>query len=165
MKKRYQRNGGTLVKMYSDELASLINSNKHIKASFDGIFSVNNIPHSIEKKKFVIINTAPSSHDGLHWVLLLRSSQKKYEYFDSLGADLKFMKENLPIDGTVYYFASQLQSNDSKACGLFVVYFIYERIYNMDLSFKNVVNSIFTLNHKSNEDRVVKFFRRQEELT
>lgn len=119
---KYQTNGGTLVihNMYTSELQRLLKSNVHISKCFKGIYSSDNVPAQIGIQKFVVINTAPKHHEGIHWVVLFRVSRDVYEYFDSLGAKVDFMKKILNIDGTVEYSTAKLQSDSSESCGLFV---------------------------------------------
>lgn len=106
--------------MYSDQLKLLLDSNRHIKSRCKGIFSADTIPKRIAVQKFVVFNTAPKGHRGQHWVALFRIDKDTYEYFDSLGAKLDFMRSVLSVNGTVQFNETQLQGQTSDSCGIFV---------------------------------------------
>ena len=94
---------------------------------------------------------------GIHWVALFRVEKCTYEYFDSLGSDITFMKNVLKLNGTVEYTTSQLQSDDSESCGMFVVYYLLQRVYNFDLNYQELLNSLFSENCSENQKTIESF--------
>jgi hypothetical protein len=49
------------------------------------------------------------------------------------------------------------QSKNTDSCGLFTLYFIFERLHNFDMSFDDILEDIFEINVDSNESKVIKF--------
>jgi hypothetical protein len=49
------------------------------------------------------------------------------------------------------------QSDNSESCGLFVLYFLFERVHNFDLTFKVLLEDIFEENTSLNELKVIEF--------
>ena len=52
---------------------------------------------------------------------------------------------------------NRFQSYRSDTCGEFCLYFLVERVLNDDIEFEDLLKEIFTVNLKTNEDRVQKF--------
>ena len=50
-----------------------------------------------------------------------------------------------------------MQQENSDSCGLFVVYYIWQRMYNLDLSFDEILEQSFTIEQESNEENVKQF--------
>ena len=53
---------------------------------------------------------------------------------------------------------TQVQPNDSISCGEFAVYFLFERLHNLDFSFHELVNELFVEDLTKNEEKVKSFF-------
>lgn len=82
-----------------------------------------------------------------------------YEVFDSLGCKLSFIQEKLPCFApTVYYNSTQYQSEDSVLCGKFSVTFLLFRLLNTDMTFHEVVDSLFSPVDYSKNDEIVEAF-------
>ena len=84
------------------------------------------------------------------------------EVFDSLGVNeekLNNIKQYFKFRGikTLEYNESKFQSETSESCGLFVIYFLIERLYNLDLTFDDILEDIFDINSALNEDKVIRF--------
>jgi hypothetical protein len=58
---------------------------------------------------------------------------------------------------TLEFNETAFQSDNSDSCGLFVLYFIFERLHNFDLTFKTLLEEIFEESISINEERVAKF--------
>lgn len=115
--------------MNSKELTKYIHSDGNIKRCFSGIYASDNLPQVLEVDKFIIMNTAPANHPGLHWIVIYRYDSYTLEVFDSLGCNMNFIKQNVPYkDSIVDYNDSQLQSQDSTTCGLFCLVYIFDRV-------------------------------------
>ena len=84
------------------------------------------------------------------------------EIFDSLAIDdikLKVLKENLKFKGiqNIHINETAVQKDNSDSCGLFVVYYIWHRMYNLDLSYEEILEQSFTTDKECNEETVKLF--------
>lgn len=84
------------------------------------------------------------------------------ECFDSLGVNenkltnLKIyckLKQISKID----YNETAFQKEDSESCGLFVIYYIFKRMFNLDLEFEEILDDIFEVDTNLNELNVLTF--------
>lgn len=145
--------------MFSNEFESYFD--QPLKPYFDGVCSFDNIPSFLKVDHFIICNTADSASKGEHWFALYKSSLGVLECFDSLGVNEIKRKKllHLKIRGVrqIKFNTTAVQSQDSTKCGHFCVFFIYQRLFNKDLCFCELMNSIYTLNTKLNEENVLKF--------
>lgn len=144
--------------MQSSEFLSIIDKFPSIKAYFLGVFSFNKIPKQIKNKHFLVANTQDDSMPGQHWFCIIKKSHKNYEYFDSLGVnDEKIEKLMIshvfPIKSVVKSNNTPVQLKTSTSCGLFVLYFLIERMHNLDLSFDYLLNEIFDIDCEENEEK------------
>lgn len=84
------------------------------------------------------------------------------EVFDSLGCDPNFIKSSLPkYCKFVEYNSSAVQSKTSKLCGEFCLFFIQNRLLNLDLHFEEVCNLLFCDNCEKNEKSVIDFIHNE----
>lgn len=148
--------------MQSIELEDIIKKFPSISNIFKGVFSINKAPKRIKSKCFYILNTEIDSNPGKHWFCIVKVAPSKYEYFDSLGVnDEKIHHLNkyhvFPKHSKVLYNETQFQDNTTSTCGLFVLYFLIHRLHNLDLSFLNLLEEIFTVDCKTNETLVETF--------
>ena len=94
-----------------------------------------------------------------HLLTLFRTT---LEIFDSLGVDntkLDTLKKYLKFKGikNIHINETAVQQENSDSCGLFVVYYIWQRMYNLDLSFDEILEQSFTIEKESNEENVKQF--------
>ena len=88
--------------------------------------------------------------------------------FDSLSVDADKLN-NLKIYGklkgikTIKYNESSFQTDNSDSCGLFVIYFIWQRMFNLDLNFDQILEEIFVADNDLNELKVKEFCQNLEE--
>ena len=76
----------------------------------------------------------------------------------SLGVKEEYIKKNIPkYADRVTGNETQLQPNDSKKCGFFCCFFIIHRLLNLDISFDELCNSIFSSNEQENDKQVEEF--------
>ena len=132
-----------------------------IKKHFIGVFSIDTLPRNIKFRKFCICNTDFQSGNGKHWICFVKTSKNCIELFDSLGVDeerkqliTKFAQFNTQ---EIIFNETQFQSNTSSTCGLFVLYFLFERFFNLDITFENLLIDIFDTNQPKNEEKVIQF--------
>ena len=133
------------------------------KKQFSGIFAIDTLPKSLKLRKFCICNTDFSSGTGKHWFVLLRSSRATLECFDSLGITIEkttVLKKYCELKGIseIIYNETQFQDDLSNTCGLFVIYFIFERMHNLDMTFHDLLEEIFDgENQTINEEKIRSF--------
>jgi len=148
--------------MLSTEFSNLFNTN--LQKLFKGVFSFDSIPKSLKVGHFLVCNTANSDSSGEHWFTIYRPHLDVLEIFDSLGvteAKLQRLLPHVKYRGIkkIKFNKTQIQSDDSQTCGHHCVYFIYERLYNQDQTFKELLSSIYSENVRANENLVSEFFK------
>lgn len=161
----FQGLGGILDprQMQGQEILNELFKFNSIKQFCKGIVSIDTIPRRFKNKEFVVINTEPSSEQGQHWFCLLKVKTNQYEIFDSLGFDeqkINLFKQYVKFPNCTFKFNStRVQSPSSQSCGLFVIYFIVQRLHNFDLKFEDLLNDVFSDNTEFNENSVTDFFK------
>ena len=135
-----------------------------LKPHYLGIFAIDTLPKFIKLRQFLICNTDESTGSGLHWFSLLRNAKDTVECFDSLGVTTTKQETlrrycnfrgitNLEFNENIF------QSVNSNSCGQFTLYYIIQRMHNLDLSFEELLEEIFDdKDHKLNEEKVLKFY-------
>ena len=135
-----------------------------LKNHFAGIFPIDKLPKSIKVRHFCICNTDKSSGSGRHWFCLLKTSKSCLECFDSLGIDSnkqKVLEIVCKFRGikTLQYNETPFQSPNSNTCGLFTLYFIIERMHNLDMEFSDLLYELFDADdQESNEKKIQHFY-------
>ena len=151
--------------MQAVEFDQYFNYYPFLKNQFVGVFAIDKLPKSLKIKKFCICNTDFSSGTGKHWFVLIRTSKNIVECFDSLGVS---SEKRLLIEkychfrgiSELLYNETQFQQSDTNTCGLFCLYYIFERMHNLDLSFNELLEEIFDGQNKVlNETSVNEFCR------
>lgn len=96
-------------------------------------------------------------NEGLHWFVISKIGNI-IELFDSLGSSEVFL-EKIPKYKCVAVELNEtaVQGRESKQCGEFSLYFLHNRFYNLDISFDDLVNWIFSSNPAKNETLVLDF--------
>ena len=146
--------------MNARRLRRILQSDRHLSSRVVGIFAVDTLQKcKLGPGQGVIVNTDVWKGRGIHWVVLYRSAQGNYEFFDSFGRPPQYYDERFktflqrdlrdPIHNSM-----PLQDNDSDLCGAYVVYFLYFR--SRGLTMKNII-SHFSSNSRLN-DKLVKAF-------
>ena len=134
--------------MQATEFSKYFQNYPLLNRQFAGVFAIDTLPKSLKLRKFCICNTDVSSGIGKHWFVLLRSSKTTLECFDSLGITAEktlVLKKYCELKGIseIVYNETQFQDNLSNTCGLFVIYFIFERMHNLDMTFPDLLEEIF----------------------
>lgn len=150
--------------MLSSEIGNIFKSFPQINKLFLGCFSADTLPQLLRVNHFCIANTDHSTGLGKHWYIIFRPSNTTIEVFDSLGIDehkKTFLESNLKIKNVqkIVFNLTQFQLEISETCGNFAVYFIVNRLHNLDHSFKSLLEEIFDENKDKNEELVKKFFQ------
>ena len=97
--------------------------------------------------------------EGKHWFFLYKSHEEIFELFDSLGVDEDYIRTFLPYNAIYEFNSFPVQCDDSELCGRFVLYYLIWRFYNLDGEYEDVINELFTVDCKENEDIVNKFIK------
>lgn len=142
--------------MQGNELSNFIAKFSTLDAYFKGVFSINTMPKSLNKRQFFFTNIDLNSGTGSHWICVIKNDNNELELFDSLGnTDVKiewFLKHcEIKPKHQLNYNLTPVQNILSNACGKFVLYFAIKRLFNIDLSFSKLINDIFDEDTNENE--------------
>lgn len=151
--------------MISSDFIKVLTQYPNVLKFFDGIYATNTLPSKPMKvNHFLICNTDLASGPGKHWFCIIRTTKDILECFDSLGIDnekknflFHHYKQTRAIK-EVKINVDRVQSLNSDTCGQFVLFFIFERLHNRDLSFDDLFNECFSVNIEANEQIITKFF-------
>jgi len=148
--------------MLSTEFNDIFQTFPNFRDYYVGNFSADNLPKKLKTFEFAIINTDISANKGLHWYAAFKSS-KTLEVFDSLGIDESkklFLRNNLRLPGIkeIIFNSTQFQKNDTNSCGKYVLYFLINRLHNIDHSFGEILEEIFVPDLDKNEKKVQDFY-------
>ena len=134
-----------------------------LKKHCAGIFAIDTLPKSIKFRHFYICNTDVSTGIGRHWFCLIQNSSSSIECFDSLG--INDNKKNILEKYCRFkniceleFNVTQFQESDSSTCGLFTLYFIIERMHNLDMTFDELLEEIFDPEDRRKNENNVKLF-------
>ena len=132
-----------------------------LKKHFVGVFAIDTIPTTLKNRQFCICNTDKSDGNGIHWFCFVRIS-KTIECFDSLGINPQkknILEQKCQFKNVtnIHFNQTVFQKNDTNSCGLFTIYFIIERMFNLDLEFEELLEEIFSEDLDTNEREVQKF--------
>ena len=122
---------------------------------FNGVFSRDNLPHSIKNGAYVI-NLDEYYDIGTHWVALYVNN-KTVTYFDSFGGEhipkeiMKFIARK-KIIANIY----RIQAYDSIMCSYFCIGFI-NFMFN-GKSLKDYTGLFSPNDLKKNDDKILKYF-------
>jgi hypothetical protein len=149
--------------MLGSEISQFIKAHDDIRAFFLGVFAIDSIPKSIKKDHICIVNTSKATEPGTHWICVA-SFDNQLQVFDSLGTSSDYIKQTLHFKKfkTFKYNDTPLQSKESVLCGQFCCYYVFCRLLNKDLSFVDLLNSIFTSDVERNEQIIKRFYEHME---
>ena len=82
--------------------------------------------------------------------------------FDSLGSSKAFVEKNIPFKVVVDFNTDPVQAPYSSSCGEFCIFFISQRLLNLDLFYSDFLHAIFSSDLSINEQRVKDFFDQHE---
>ena len=148
--------------MQSSEFEDYFVAYPLLKKHFKGTFSIDTLPKTLKYLDFCVCNTDISTGAGIHWFFIFKSSKNSIEVFDSLGIDSnkqQTIENNFKFRGikSIQFNESIFQNQHSNTCGLFVIYFIWQRMFNLDFSFDDLLEHIFDISPDLNEIKVTKF--------
>ncbi len=76
-----------------------------------------------------------------------------------MGVSFDYIKTNLPFHGVYEFNSFPVQCNNTYLCGGFVIFFLVERYFNLDLEFEECLNDIFGPDCNVNEKKVSDFLK------
>ena len=126
---------------------------------FKGVFSIDTMPQRLKNKCFFVTNLSRHHLPGTHWIAFL-CLHNNLEIFCSLGntwetilPHLKFKKQF-----TIYYNQTPFQSASSTKCGKYVIYFLIERHFNINMSLTDLLEDLFVTDNLNKNDEIVDSF-------
>jgi len=142
------------------EINLIINKDPVLSKIYLGTFACDQLPESVYNYPCsMIVNTDPSFKSGEHWVAIYFDQEHCCEYFDSFGllpyipSIVNFIKNNSTSLSSYNYF--HLQSVYSSVCGLYCIYFLYQRCRK--ISFNEVLKLFSFRDHKLNDAIICNF--------
>lgn len=149
--------------MFSNDFTQYFESDKYLSKSFRGVFSIDQIPKTIKVGQFYICNTATSDSVGEHWFVVYRPVSYLLECFDSLSTspDKTFeLAKHLRFRGIskVKFNSTKVQADHTDSCGQHCIFFVFQRLYNNDLRYKELLNEIYYADNLEKNERNVKLF-------
>lgn len=144
--------------MNSLELKIFMETNRHTKPHFLGIFSCDTLPRKRVQTRpaLIICNTDEHYKPGQHWIAIYLLDENTIEYFDSFGMYPSNLYINLFIRENCNVMVSNntiIQGLFSKYCGHYCALFLYCRCRG--ISMKNFL-SIFEYPDLMKNDEIVR---------
>ncbi len=81
------------------------------------------------------------------------------EVFDALSTSEGYLRKHFSYNGVYQYNSVPVQCTSSSKCGQFTLYFLINRLYNLDLELVDLINDIFVIDCEQNEEIVMQFFQ------
>lgn len=149
--------------MQSNEFQKYFDQFPFLVTRFKGIFSIDTLPKILKLHNFCICNTDKSTGVGIHWISFFRWSKSLVLCFDSLKIDenkkaLLIQYCNFHGVKEILFNETEFQLKDTDTCGLYNVYFLINCCYNLDLSFVELLESIFIPNNNQENEKLVDDF-------
>lgn len=137
---------------------------KYIGPSFIGVYSRNTLPNFNHKNLPIslIVNTDSNNLPGVHWIAIIIHRNHFAEVFDSFGNfPNSFFVNWLNFNCLGWTYNKYIVQNPfSLSCGLFCMYFLYQRSHMHILNFNNFIIHVFNIiNYVENEQHINNFFK------
>ena len=127
-----------------------------------GIFPYKKVPKTLKCNQFVVLHRYIKKTG--HWFCLVKTFDNEVEIFDSVVCPQsvkKFIAQRLQCSVTSN--STRLQGKTSQSCGLFCIYYAFNRIFNLDLLANDFIADFFSATYKENE-RFLKEFAKDYSL-
>ncbi|MBM3939262.1 MAG: hypothetical protein FJ333_11510 [Sphingomonadales bacterium] len=149
--------------MLSIDFAKYFNCDQYLTKCFQGVHAFDQIPKSLKVGQFYICNTETSNDQGKHWFVVCRPQKSILECFDSLGTssnDTNQLAKHLKFRGInkIKFNSTKLQADGTESCGYHCIYFVYQRLYNNDLQYKELLNEVYSPTDQQANERIVTDF-------
>ena len=142
--------------MKAYELTNFLDNLPIKKNCLQGIVNISNLPEKVGINRFLIVYLPVTETHG-HWITLHRH-RHFIEIFDSLVLS-EFQSDKISKHfniGTLKNFHAY-QPKESILCGVFCMFYIYNRYFNSDLTFGDFLQEFFSLTKEENEKTIVNF--------
>ena len=111
------------------------------------------------KPRFWIVNTAPISHKGKHWIVIYIPKDGPSEFFDSLGRHPSFYNHHFTnfmsqCSSDYIHNTYRIQGYHDGTCGQYCLYYVYQRCRGNSM---NAIMNRFTIDHHFNDILVDQF--------
>lgn len=90
---------------------------------------------------------------------MLRVAPGELEVFDSLATNAEFIKKTIPYQGKCVFNTQPVQEKRTFTCGPFCLYFLVNRLTNLDLEFSEFLDEFFEESRPENEKIVASFMK------
>lgn len=124
------------------DLKTLVASSCPKDQMIKGVFSIDLLKGMrLKQDEILLLNTGRSSGPGEHWICVQLVGQN-LEVFDSEGLSIDFAILHLSHLGGKYivYLDERVMPIGARLCGPFVAFFLSNRAYNLDESYKEVID-------------------------
>jgi hypothetical protein len=158
--------------MFANQITAALKLDKLTRKSFVGVFSCDKLDH-VElinnEEACIVVNTAPSNHSGLHWILLYKlESGENLVFFDSLAKlpqDYGSCLENIVKHVSCFTkrpnnytcLNKVLQSGESAICGVYCIYAAHQLCRGKSIS---MIQNKFSDNKNSNDKLICDWHRK-----
>lgn len=159
--------------MNGKQIFDILSNTYETQQFFINVFAMDNIrlpPVNVFKQYFLIINTAPTSHVGKHWVAIFKPNVGKCMFIDSLGhvprtypkpivqALTAISRETLfPNEFDKLHF--RLQSYNSDLCGVYCIFIVYYLCTGVSLL--NIMSWFKQYHTMSNDALILQWFKKK----
>lgn len=142
--------------MNTTQLLCALEHDSYLKHHTIGVYAINQIPSLKHDILSFVINSAPSSNPGIHWVALCKN-MNCIEIFDSYGKHpYTYFSPNLIKQfDSVKYQTNQFQQNHTDYCGFYCLFFVHMKAKGW--SMEKICN-LFDIKDKLYNDTLVKQF-------
>lgn len=141
------------------ERAIVRHGDRRVQMAFQGIFPLDRLPHlDMRGPLFLILNTDVENLPGRHWKAIFIDENNYGEVFDSLALPLSDRLIRFMNNHTTKWTrnTTMLQHPLSAQCGIYVLYFVTQRLYADSLS---DLISIFSPSLLENERLMYQFYK------
>jgi len=133
--------------MYTNQLVSIVKSDKELKPIFKGVYARDMLP-KLEWPSCIILNTDNKSGHGQHWLAIYVDKTGFGNFFDSFGSHPNQfnLTEYITRNCSYWNYSSlQIQGNSS-LCGEYCALFLHYRVRNTLRLFYSFFDSNFYFN-------------------
>jgi hypothetical protein len=143
--------------MNSYQLTLALLDDKYTKNYFVGVFARDELPIRVRIPSCFIINTHNRNQPGEHWLAIFLNKDGSVEFFDSMGLPPSFYKLDKYLEtisnNKIRYSTKRLQGFFSNYCGVYCLYFLYQR--SRGVLFEDIINQFKDIN---NNDKLIQKF-------
>jgi hypothetical protein len=113
--------------MNTEQLLCIIDQDCMMRRYVAGVYASDELPEIGHYPFGGILNTAPSSKSGQHWIAFFFTHDRKGLYFNSSGnaPTTQFQDFMEKYSEEVIYNSEQLQADTTNTCGLYCLYFLF----------------------------------------